>query len=140
VDDRNPAVIDHLCRELWGKLFGDRGYISRELFERLYRRGIKLITRLKRNMKNNLMDMGENVLLRKPTGPVSLRGLSCPRADTPYGCSLQLPFYFSYPASYASSPDKAILFLTGFLVIRHPPFGLDFIFRHHGAPGHFFRT
>ncbi|MDR3115360.1 MAG: IS982 family transposase [Treponema sp.] len=50
VDDRNPAVIDHLCRELWGKLCGDRGYISRELFERLYRRGIKLITRLRRDI------------------------------------------------------------------------------------------
>jgi hypothetical protein len=50
---------------LWGKLFGDRGYISRELFERLYRRGIKLITRLRRNMKNKLMDRGEKLLLRK---------------------------------------------------------------------------
>jgi hypothetical protein len=65
VDDRDPEVIDRLCRELWGKLFGDRGYISRELFERLYLRGIKLITRLKRNMKNKLTDMAEKVLLRK---------------------------------------------------------------------------
>jgi hypothetical protein len=61
VDER---VTDRLCRELWGKLFGDRGYISRELFERLYRRGIKLITRLKKNMKNKLMEMEEKVLWR----------------------------------------------------------------------------
>jgi hypothetical protein len=26
-DDRDPAVINQLCHELWGKLFGDRGYI-----------------------------------------------------------------------------------------------------------------
>jgi hypothetical protein len=65
VDDRAPMVIDPLCRELWGKLFGDRGYISQELFERLYRQGIKLITRLRRNMKNKLMEMEEKVLLRK---------------------------------------------------------------------------
>jgi hypothetical protein len=65
MDDRNPAVIDHLCRELWGKLFGDRGYLSRDLFERLYLMGIKLITRLRRDMKNKLMDKGEKVLLRK---------------------------------------------------------------------------
>jgi Transposase DDE domain len=30
-DDRRP--VKKLVRHLWGKLFGDRGYISRELFE-----------------------------------------------------------------------------------------------------------
>jgi hypothetical protein len=58
-------VIDRLCRELKGKLFGDRGYISRKLFERLYERGIQLITRLRKNMKNVLMDRGDKLLLRK---------------------------------------------------------------------------
>jgi hypothetical protein len=65
VDDRDADVIDCLCRELKGKLFGDRGYICRELFESLYERGIQLITRLRKNMKNVLMDMGDKVLLRK---------------------------------------------------------------------------
>jgi hypothetical protein len=65
VDDRNADVIGLLCRELWGKLFGDRGYISQALFERLYRQGIRLITRLRKNMKNKLMDMGDKILLRK---------------------------------------------------------------------------
>jgi hypothetical protein len=64
-DDRNGDVIDLLCRELKGKLFGDRGYISRELFERLYERGIQLITRLRKDMKNVLMDMGDKMMLRK---------------------------------------------------------------------------
>jgi hypothetical protein len=64
--ERNPCPdLDRLCRELWGKLFGDRGYISRELFEKLCRQGIKLITRLRKNMKNKLMEMEEKVLLRK---------------------------------------------------------------------------
>ena len=65
VDDRNRAVIDRLCRDLWGKLFGDRGYISKELFELLYLQGIRLITRLKKNMKNVLIDIGDKLLLRK---------------------------------------------------------------------------
>ncbi|MDR0684907.1 MAG: IS982 family transposase [Spirochaetaceae bacterium] len=65
VDDRNMDVIDCLCRELKGKLFGDRGYICRELFESLYKRGIQLITRLRKNMKNKLMDMSDKLLLRK---------------------------------------------------------------------------
>jgi hypothetical protein len=38
INDRDEQVTDRLCRELWGKLFGEGGYISRELFERLYRR------------------------------------------------------------------------------------------------------
>jgi hypothetical protein len=64
-DDRNVDVIGRLCRELSGKLFGDRGYISQELFERLYRQGIQLITKPRKNMKNKLMDMGDKILLRK---------------------------------------------------------------------------
>jgi hypothetical protein len=65
VDDRNRDVIDQLCRELSGKLFGDRGYIWQELFERLYGKGIKLMTRLKKNMKNKVMEMIDKILLRK---------------------------------------------------------------------------
>jgi len=65
IDDRNIDVIDHLCRELSGKLFGDRGYISQELFEHLYEQGVQLITRLRKNMKNKLMEMRDKILLRK---------------------------------------------------------------------------
>jgi hypothetical protein len=74
MDGRNPTVIDHLRRELWGKFFGDRGCISRELFKRLYLRGIKLTTRLRMGMKNKLIDMGEKVLLRKRAAIESASG------------------------------------------------------------------
>jgi transposase len=63
VDDRRP--VRKLVRELWGKLFGDRGYLSQELFEQLWAQGLQLITKLKRNMKNKLMPMLDKVLLRK---------------------------------------------------------------------------
>jgi hypothetical protein len=65
VDGRNLDVIDRLCRELSGKLFGDRGYISQALFEHLYQQGIRLVTRLRKNMKNKLMDIMDKILLRK---------------------------------------------------------------------------
>ena len=65
IDDRNLGVIGRLCRELHGKLFGDRGYISQALFERLYRQGVQLITKLRKNMKNVLMDVQDKLLLRK---------------------------------------------------------------------------
>jgi transposase len=62
-DDRRPVA--KLVRELWGKLFGDRGYISQELFEQLWADRVQLITKLKRNMKNKLMPMIDKLLLRK---------------------------------------------------------------------------
>jgi transposase len=63
VDDRRP--VRKLVRQLWGKLFGDRGYISQELFEQLWDQDWQLITKLKRNMKNKLMPVLDKLLLRK---------------------------------------------------------------------------
>ncbi len=63
VDDRKP--VEALAQNLFGKLFGDKGYISKELFERLYLRGVRLITRIKSNMKNGLMPLLDKLLLRK---------------------------------------------------------------------------
>src|SRR3954466_13168586 len=62
-DDRRPVA--RLVRQLWGKLFGDRGYISQELFEELWAQGLQLITKLKKRMKNRLMPMLDKILLRK---------------------------------------------------------------------------
>jgi hypothetical protein len=63
VDDRTP--VPALAEGLWGKLFGDRGYISQPLLERLQGAGVQLITKLKRRMKNKLMPLLDKVLLRK---------------------------------------------------------------------------
>jgi Transposase DDE domain len=63
VDDRAP--VPGLAEGLWGKLFGDRGYLGRELFERLWENGVHLITKLKRNMKNKLLPLWDKLLLRK---------------------------------------------------------------------------
>jgi len=62
-DDRQP--VKKLVRQLWGKLFGDRGYISQELFEQLGAQGLQLITKLKRSMKNKLMPLFDKLLLRQ---------------------------------------------------------------------------
>ncbi|NEP83335.1 MAG: IS982 family transposase [Okeania sp. SIO3B3] len=65
VDDRNDKVMDHLMKGVFGKVFGDKGYIKKELFERLWKKGIQLITRLKKNMKNHLIPLMDKILLRK---------------------------------------------------------------------------
>jgi hypothetical protein len=62
-DDRKP--VPDLTQDLIGKLFGDRGYISQVLFEQLYARGLQLITKSRKNMKNRLTRMIDKVLLRK---------------------------------------------------------------------------
>lgn len=63
VDDRKP--VPALVKRLWGKLFGDKGYLSRPLAEQLRAQGIELITKLKKNMKNQLMTLSDKLLLRK---------------------------------------------------------------------------
>lgn len=65
VDDRNEAVMNSLTKEIFGKLFADRGYISQKLFEKLLESNITLVTRAKKNMKNKLMDFYDRVMLRK---------------------------------------------------------------------------
>lgn len=67
VDDRNEAVMDSLTKEIFGKLFADRGYISQKLFEKLLEKDITLVTRAKKNMKNKLMNLYDRLMLRKRT-------------------------------------------------------------------------
>ena len=67
IDDRNEAVMDSLTKEIFGKLFADRGYISQKLFEKLLKKDITLVTRAKKNMKNKLMNLYDRLMLRKRT-------------------------------------------------------------------------
>jgi hypothetical protein len=62
-DDRQP--VPELIKGLFGKLFGDKGYVSQPLFEALYDEGIQLVTKLKRKMKNRLMPLLDKIMLRK---------------------------------------------------------------------------
>jgi hypothetical protein len=63
IDDRQP--VPHLTKALWGKLFGDKGYISQTLFEALFQRGLQLITSLRKNMKPRVVPLMDKLLLRK---------------------------------------------------------------------------
>lgn len=63
VDDRK--VAPDLMSGLFGKLFADKGYISQNLFSKLFDLGVQLITKLKKNMKNKLMPVIDKILLRK---------------------------------------------------------------------------
>jgi len=67
-DDRRPVprLVRRLFGKLFGKLFGDKGYISRPLAEQLFLgQGLRIITKLRKNMRNVLMDLSDRLLLRK---------------------------------------------------------------------------
>lgn len=65
VDDREPLKDKRFTERLFGKLFADRGYISQNLFEMLFVDNIHLVTKIKKNMKNSLMNLYDKLLLRK---------------------------------------------------------------------------
>ena len=67
VDDRKPLpdLAKTLGKTLFGKLFGDKGYISQPLFEQLLAQGLELITPRRKNMKKRPLPLEDKLLLRK---------------------------------------------------------------------------
>ena len=64
-DDREPLNDSRFHEKLFGKLFADKGYISQNLFDRLFIDNIHLITGIRKNMKNALMHLHDKIILRK---------------------------------------------------------------------------
>lgn len=61
-------VLDDLCAHLFGKLFGDRGYISAEKAKNLKEKfGVELITTQRKNMKKKEIASFDKILLRGRT-------------------------------------------------------------------------
>jgi hypothetical protein len=63
--DAKPFEAMAEALNLKGKCFGDRGYIGKELFERLYNKGLHLVVSIRKNMKNRLMPLMDKLMLRK---------------------------------------------------------------------------
>lgn len=63
VDDRQP--VPEMVKRLWGKLCGDKGYLSQSLSERLMQQDLQLITKVRKNMKQRLVSVFDKLLLRK---------------------------------------------------------------------------
>ena len=65
ISDRNKNLVLRLTKGLWGKLFGDKGYINQQLVALLLTKSIHLITGIRKNMKNKFMLLADKILLRK---------------------------------------------------------------------------
>ena len=66
VADNNENLLIKLCKDIFGKLYGDKGYmVKQSVFEKLFLDGVQLITKIRRNMKNKLMSVYDKIMLRK---------------------------------------------------------------------------
>lgn len=63
VNDRKP--LPDLCTSLFGKLYGDKGYLSKGLTEQLCKQGIDLITKVRKNMKPVELHPFDQAMLRQ---------------------------------------------------------------------------
>jgi len=62
-DDRSP--VGDMVHGLFGTLIGDKGYLSKSLFEKLFDKGVTLITKIRKNMKNKLIGLQEKLMLMR---------------------------------------------------------------------------
>lgn len=62
--DNNYKVLELLLEDLHGKCFGDKGYLTK-FFEHFLEKGIQIVTKIRKNMKNSIMQMSDKMWLRK---------------------------------------------------------------------------
>ena len=65
VDDRYPLKNKNFHNKLFGKIYGDKGYLGKDLFDKMFVDGIHLVTKLRKNMKKKAMDFMDRIYLRK---------------------------------------------------------------------------
>jgi hypothetical protein len=65
VDDRNFKVMRSITENLFGKLLGDKGYVSKALSDLLFGNGIQMVAKPKKNMKNQNILANDWILQRK---------------------------------------------------------------------------
>ena len=54
-----------MTQRLFGKLYGDKGYISQKLRETLETQGVSLITKVRKNMKTEPLSVSDALMLKK---------------------------------------------------------------------------
>ena len=62
-NDRTP--IPELCKNLYGKLYADKGYIGKKLSDKLSQTGIDLVITVRKNMKIQVMSAFYRAMLSK---------------------------------------------------------------------------
>jgi hypothetical protein len=65
LDDRYSLKNENFHDKIFGKIYGDKGYLGGDLFDKLFVDGIHLVTKLRKNMKKKALDFMDKVYLRK---------------------------------------------------------------------------
>lgn len=65
VDDRDWRHFSDMTKAIFGKLFGDKGYVSKALADLLWGNGIQMVAKPKKNMKNVNLSQEDKIMLRK---------------------------------------------------------------------------
>lgn len=77
VDDRKPLRNNSFNDKIFGKIYGDKGYLGKDLLDKLFVDGIHLITKLRKNMKKKVIDFMDRVYLRKRAVIESVNVILC---------------------------------------------------------------
>lgn len=64
VSDNDKLVLDKLLKGIKGACFADKGYLTKH-FQHFFEQGIQLVTKIRKNMKNSLMQVHHKIWLRK---------------------------------------------------------------------------
>ena len=65
IADNNFSMMKKMFNQLKGYIFADKGYLSIQAFEYFYEMGLKIVTTIRSNMKNKLMNRVEKLFLKK---------------------------------------------------------------------------
>jgi len=64
--DNNIGILKKLTKLITGKLYGDKGYILNPFnFKSLYDKGVHVVTKIRKNMKNKLISLADKYYLKK---------------------------------------------------------------------------
>lgn len=64
VADNNDQVLSQLLKGLKGRCYADKGYLTKR-FEEFYQQGLRLVTKVRSNMKNQLLELDDKLRLKK---------------------------------------------------------------------------
>jgi hypothetical protein len=63
--DNSEKILRRLFTSLKGYVYADKGFIHQKIVEEFYQKGLRIITGIRSNMKNKLIEMKHKLLLRK---------------------------------------------------------------------------
>lgn len=111
------SMVENLSKGLFGKLFGDKGYISTKVSESLFKQGLELFTSIRSNMKQKLMSLKDKIMLRKrsliETVNDQLKNISQIEHTRHRSPSNFLVNMLGGLAAYSHQPKKPSLKITG---------------------------